>query len=88
MQNIHTEAVFPIIFDDSSDLVGSVEFDDGEAQDEGLLAQSDVRAALLSMSGYGKSRYPDTKGKSTCLSSSMFDRFPLQAERTEADRNG
>lgn len=77
MQNIHTEAVFPIIFDDSSDLVGSVEFDDGEAQDEGLLAQSDVRAALLSMSGYEKSQYPDTKGKSTCLSSSMFDRFPL-----------
>jgi len=88
MQNIHTQAVFPIIFDDSSDLVGSVELEDGDAQDEGLLAQSNVRVALLSMSGYGKPQYSDTKGKSTCLSSLVFGHLPLFSGRMEADRNG
>lgn len=66
MQDIHTQAVYPLIFDDSSDLVGSVELGDGDAQDEGLLVKANVRAALLPMSGYGKPQYPDTKGKSIC----------------------
>jgi len=63
MQDLHTHAVFPIIFDDSSDFIGSVELGDGDTRDEGLLAKSNVRAALLSMSGYGKPQYSDTKGK-------------------------
>ena len=86
MQDLQTQAGFPIIFDDSSDVIGSVELDDGDAQDEGLLANSNVRAALLSMSGYGKPQYSNTEGKSIRLSSWWLNHCPWFALRTEADR--
>ena len=63
MQALHTQAVFPIIFDDSPDQVTDGRLGHGRVLDEGLLAKADVQTALLSMSNYGKSQYPDSKGK-------------------------
>ena len=63
MQDFHTQAVFPIIFDDSPDQVTDGRLGHGRVLDEGLLAKVDVETALLSMSNYGKSQYSNTKGK-------------------------
>ncbi|MCJ1392606.1 hypothetical protein MMC18_005476 [Xylographa bjoerkii] len=61
-QKSHSTAVFPIIFDDSVDSSGAGDFGDGGPQGEGVLGKAELRAALLSMSGYGKPQYPDSKG--------------------------
>ncbi|MCJ1431650.1 hypothetical protein MMC27_001005 [Xylographa pallens] len=60
-QKSHATAVFPVIFDDSVDSLGVREFGDEAAQGEGVLGKAEIRAALLSMSGYGKPQYPDSK---------------------------
>ncbi|MCJ1321529.1 hypothetical protein MMC15_006874 [Xylographa vitiligo] len=62
-QKSHATAVFPVIFDDSVDSPGVGELGDGELQGEGVLGKAEIRAALLSMSGYGKPEYPDSKGE-------------------------
>ena len=61
-QKSHATAVFPVIFDDLVDSPGIGEFGDEAAQGEGVLGKAEIRAALLSMSGYGKPQYPDSKG--------------------------
>ena len=62
-QELHSAAVFPVIFDDSveSSVVGELGVSDSHG--EGVLSKADLRAALLSMSGYGKPQYPDSKSK-------------------------
>ena len=61
-QKSQATAVFPVIFDDSVDSSGVGAFGDGAPEGEGVLGKAEIRAALLSMSGYGKPEYPDSKG--------------------------
>lgn len=62
----------PIIVDDTYDLAETATLSFGGEHREGLLADGDFPAALLSMSGYGKS--PVQNGK---LYQSTWDYFPL-----------
>ncbi|MCJ1378665.1 hypothetical protein MMC17_001764 [Xylographa soralifera] len=63
IQKSYTTAVLPVIFDDSVDSSGAGGLEDGESQGEGVLGKAEIRAALLSMSGYGKPQYPDSNGE-------------------------
>lgn len=63
---------YPIILDDSlNSYHAAYLLGETEERDEGLLAGTELSKDLLSMSGYGRSQYPDAKGKpsralSTC----------------------
>lgn len=55
----------PIILDESYDLTETVTLAFGSENHEGLLAQADLGAAFVSMSGYEKSPIPITDGEFT-----------------------
>ncbi|KAL8740500.1 MAG: hypothetical protein Q9190_006810 [Brigantiaea leucoxantha] len=61
----HLEEHCPIIVDDSYDLAETATLSFGGEHREGLLADGEVGAALLSMSGYGKSPVPNVNNYAT-----------------------